>query len=338
MRHTGLRGTLSDNFTVMNDKATSTAVGYRIPKILLLGGSGQLGFELKRTLAPLGQVQAPTRADVDLCDLDLLTRYIRNERPDAIVNAAAYTAVDRAESEHKLADALNHLLPKLLAEEAERMQAFLIHYSTDYVFDGTHTAPYSETHPTNPLNQYGVTKRAGELAIESINPRHLILRTSWVIGAYGHNFMRTILKLASSRNTLNVVGDQVGAPTSAPLIADTTAHILRQYLITCGEYLQDSNTKQKANTEFPFGLYHLTAAGATDWHALATYIIQFAQYCGQHYMLKPDGIKRITTAEYPTPARRPQNSLLNTTRIQNNFNLCLPDWQEGVNYLLKTGL
>jgi dTDP-4-dehydrorhamnose reductase len=325
-------------FTSMNHHAPSTATGYRIPKILLLGGSGQLGFELKRTLAPIGQVCAPTRAELDLSDLDCLIRYIRKQKPDAIVNAAAYTAVDRAESETSLADALNHLLPKQLAEEARRIQALLIHYSTDYVFDGTHTAPYTETHPTHPLNHYGATKRAGEIAIESINPRYIILRTSWVIGAYGHNFMRTILKLASSRNTLNVVGDQVGAPTSAPLIADTTAHILRLYMSTFGKYIRDAETDQSKNPGFPFGLYHLTAAGATDWHALATYIIQFAQDCGRHYMLKPDGIKRITTAEYPTPAGRPQNSLLNTTRLQNNFNLCLPDWQEGMNYLLMTGL
>jgi dTDP-4-dehydrorhamnose reductase len=310
----------------------------RFPQILLLGGSGQLGFELKRTLAPIGQVHAPSRAEVDLSAPDQVVRCIRNQQPDAIVNAAAYTAVDQAEREPQQADALNHLLPKLLAEEAERMHAFLIHYSTDYVFDGTQAEPYTESQPTNPLNQYGLSKRAGERAIADACSRHLILRTSWVVGAYGHNFMRTILRLAASRSALNVVGDQVGAPTSAPLIADTTAQILRQYLNAYGKYGSSAESEHSQQTEFPFGLYHLTAGGATDWHALATHIIQFAHESGRQFMLKPDSIQRITTAEYPTPARRPQNSLLNTTRLQNHFNLQLPDWQEGVNYLLKIGL
>lgn len=322
----------------MSHTEPTTELKPRFPKILLLGGSGQLGFELKRSLALIGQVHAPSRAEVDLSDQDRLVRCIRNLQPVAIVNAAAYTAVDQAEREPQQADALNHLLPKLLAEEAERMHALLIHYSTDYVFDGTQTEPYTESQPTNPLNQYGLSKQAGELAIAAACSRYLILRTSWVVGAYGHNFMRTILKLAASRSELKVVGDQVGAPTSAPLIADTTAQILRQYLNAYGEYGAPVDSEYSKNSDFPFGLYHLTAGGATDWHALATHIIQFAQESGREFMLKPDSIQRITTAEYSTPARRPQNSLLNTIRLQNHFNLYLPDWQEGINYLLRIGL
>ncbi len=322
----------------MNPSHSTTESRFRLPTILLLGGSGQLGFELKRTLAPMGQVKSPTRAELDLSDFHRLIQYIRNVQPDAIVNAAAYTAVDQAEREPQQADALNHLLPKLLAEETQRTKVLLIHYSTDYVFDGTQTEPYIEEHQTNPLNQYGISKRAGEMAIADANPHHLILRTSWVVGAYGHNFMRTILKLAASRSELKVVGDQVGAPTSAPLIADTTAHILRQYLSVYRPYTKATISEQNKNADFPFGLYHLTAGGATNWHAFATYIVQLAQESGRNLMLGPGNIQRITTAEYPTPATRPPNSLLNTTRLRNNFNLHLPDWQEGINYLMKIGL
>jgi len=322
----------------MNHNDPKTGFKPRIPHILLLGGSGQLGFEMKRTLAPIGHVQAPTRAEVDLSDSNRLVHYIRNLQPDAIVNAAAYTAVDKAESEPQQADALNHLLPKLLAEETRQMNALLIHYSTDYVFDGKQTEPYTESQPTNPLNQYGLTKRAGELAIECTNPRHLILRTSWLVGAHGHNFMRTILRLAASRNELKVVGDQVGAPTSTQLIADTTAHILRQYLKAYGKYSNVAEADLNKKIEFPFGLYHLTAGGATDWHTLATHIVHSAQKNGRDLVLNPERILRITTAEYPTLAMRPQNSLLNTTRLRENFQLSLPDWQEGISYLLRTGL
>ena len=320
----------------MNESTTQAQSPRPIPTLLLLGGNGQLGFELRRSLSPIARIVAPPRSELDLTQFDALNAYIQQLQPDLLVNAAAYTAVDKAEHEPEAADQLNHQLPAVLAQATQKQNILLVHYSTDYVFDGQHTEPYTEEHPTNPINQYGVGKRAGEQAIQQINSKHLIFRTSWVLGAYGHNFMRTILKLAATRSALQVVGDQIGAPTTAPLIADLTAHIIQQYLHS--KATPEYYPKPQQHPPFPFGLYHLAASGATDWHALATHIVSVAHEQGKQLMLKPEDIQRITTAEYPTPAKRPLNSRLNTQRLSETFGLNLPEWQAGVNYLLKIGL
>jgi len=305
------------------------------PVVLLLGGTGQLGFELKRSLAPLARIEAPTRKELDLSELQAVRDYLRSLKPVTVVNAAAYTAVDLAESEPKAADVLNRQLPQILAEEVEQQHSLLIHYSTDYVFDGRNPEPYTEAHPVSPINEYGRSKAAGEAGIQNATNRYIILRTSWVLGAYGHNFMRTILKLASTRSELRVVGDQMGAPTSAPLIADCTAHIWRTYWlhkqIRTGSTLSE---KRNIADPFPFGLYHLTSSGYTDWHELACHIVMSVRQKGVQLMLEPKNIQRIRTAEYPTPALRPANSRLHTQLLQSTFQIQLPSWRTGVDYLL----
>lgn len=291
-------------------------------RILLLGKNGQVGWELQRSLAPLGEVIALDRTGKDglcgdLTDLEGLRRTISIVKPDVIVNAAAYIAVDQAESEPKLAQFINTQAPELLAQEALKIGAWLVHYSTDYVFDGSGNKAWQENDEPNPLSEYGRSKLAGERAIEKSGCKYLIFRTSWVFGSRGKNFAKTMLQLASSRRTLSVINDQIGAPTSAALIADCTAHAVRQAF---------SNPNL-------LGIYHLVASGQTTWYEYTKFIINQAQALGKGLVTVE--IKPITTAEYPTSAVRPHNSRLNTTKFCNSFGLVLPEWRQGVSRMLN---
>lgn len=291
-------------------------------KILLLGKSGQVGWELQRALIPLGELVALDREGEnglcgDLADLDGLRKTIRSLQPDVIVNAAAYTAVDQAESEPELACLINALAPQVMAEEMRTLNGWLVHYSTDYVFDGSGTEPWSETDQPAPLNQYGQSKLQGELAIAQSGCQHLIFRTSWVYAARGKNFAKTMLRLAAEREQLNVIDDQIGAPTGAELLADVTAHALMQAI---------------AQPQLS-GLYHLAAAGQTSWCGYARYVIEQAR--GMGVKLTVQCIEPIPTTAYPTPATRPHNSKLDTHKLRQSFALQLPDWQNGVSRMLK---
>ncbi|PKO49979.1 MAG: dTDP-4-dehydrorhamnose reductase [Betaproteobacteria bacterium HGW-Betaproteobacteria-21] len=290
-------------------------------KILLLGKNGQVGWELQRALAPLGEVVALDRQGAlglcgDLADLDALRATVDAVAPNVIVNAAAYTAVDKAESDTELAARINAGAPALLAESAARLGALLVHYSTDYVFDGSGTRPWQEDDTTGPLSVYGKTKLDGESAIRASACAHLIFRTSWVYAARGGNFAKTMLRLAAERERLTVIADQMGAPTGADLIADITAHAVRTLQI---------------RPELA-GTYHLTAAGETSWHGYAAFVIDESRRRGA--TLKVGEIAPIPTSDYPTPATRPLNSRLDTTKLRSSFGLCLPAWQSGVRRML----
>ncbi|HWV16999.1 MAG TPA: dTDP-4-dehydrorhamnose reductase [Rhodocyclaceae bacterium] len=291
-------------------------------RILVTGKNGQLGFELQRSLAALGEVVAIGSAECNLADASAVRELVRSVRPRIIVNAAAYTAVDKAETEVDLAMAVNAHAPGILGEEAARIGAWVIHYSTDYVFDGKSDTPYVETAATNPLSVYGRSKLAGEQALQAALEQHLILRTSWVLGAHGGNFAKTMLRLAAERTSLNVVADQWGAPTSAMLLADMTAQTIRQ-----------AHMEGEAN--FPFGLYHLTAAGETNWCDYARFVVAAAQMAGKSLSLGPADIQPIKTADYPLPAPRPANSRLNTEKFRSTFGLPLPHWEDGVRQVLQ---
>ncbi len=290
--------------------------------ILLLGAEGQLGRTLRGALAPLGPVTALGRAGVDLADAGALRAVIRARRPAVIVNAAAYTAVDRAESEPVLAEAVNAVAPGVIGEEAARLGAAVVHYSTDYVFDGRKHGPYHEADPPGPLSVYGRTKWAGELALAAATPRHLVLRTSWVVGPHGRNFVKTMLRLAAERETLQVVADQHGAPTSTALLAAVTAQLLAQQ-------------QAAADDAFPYGLYHVAPAGETTWHGLARWVIADARRRSWPLRAGPEQVQAITTADYPTPAHRPANSVLDTRRLARTFNLTLPAWQTGMAEIME---
>jgi len=292
-------------------------------KILLLGKNGQVGRELQRTLAPLGVVVALDQEGGeglvgDLTDEAGLRATITAVSPDVIVNAAAHTAVDRAESEPELAHRINAAAPGILAREAAARGIWLVHYSTDYVFDGSGERPWREDDSTGPLSVYGASKLAGEEAIRASYCRHLILRTSWVYGARGSNFARTMLRLAAERDRLTVISDQIGVPTGADLIADVTAHLVRSILT--------------GSMGRPGGLYHLVAGGETNWHAYASLVIKEARRRG--VALKAKEIVPIRSADWPSPAVRPLNSRLDTMRLRTDFGLHLPDWQSGVMRLL----
>ncbi len=293
-------------------------------KILLLGKNGQVGFELDRSLQPLGQVYALDRhsnADGlcgDVANFDAMTHAFDQIRPDIVVNATAYTAVDKAETDTVQAELINHLAVKHLAELAKQHQALLIHYSTDYVFDGTGETAWTEEDNTNPINVYGQTKRQGELALEQSGANFINLRTSWVYGTHGNNFIKTMLKLGASRETLGIIADQIGSPTGASLIADITAQIIRQY--------------QLNSTSIEMGHYHLAARGECSWYDYAKFIFDVAREMGADLMVKQ--VNAIGTADYPTPAKRPHNSRLNTSKLQRNFSLHLPHWQQGVRQVL----
>lgn len=291
-------------------------------RILLLGADGQVGWELRRALLPLGEVLPTSRAQADLADLPGLRALLEREQPDVIVNAAAYTAVDKAESEPELARRINADAPQVLADYAAAHGAWLVHYSTDYVFDGTKPEPYTESDTPNPLSVYGQTKRAGEEAIVASGCRHLILRTSWVYAVRGHNFAKTMLRLAAERDSLRVVADQIGAPTSAELIADVTALMLARLR-------RDEDLADRAS-----GLYHLTAQGSTSWHGYAQFVLAAATARGMALRCAPSAVQAIATADYPLPAPRPANSRLDCGKLQTTFDLVLPPWQVQVQRMI----
>ena len=294
-------------------------------KILLFGREGQVGWELQRSLSVLGEMVAlgrdTTRNPEQLCgdfsNLAGLAETVRRVQPDLIVNAAAYTAVDKAQTESELARTINALAPGVLATEAQKRGAWLVHYSTDYVFDGSGHQPWRETDATGPLSVYGQTKLAGEKAVAT-NPRHLIFRTSWVYAARGGNFAKTMLRLAGERETLTVINDQFGAPTSAELLADVTSHAI-------------VNAMHRPELA---GLYHCAAGGETSWHGYARYVLTQAQTLGWSLKAGAEQVASTPTSSYPTPAQRPLNSRLDTRRLQTSFGLVLPHWQQGVTRML----
>jgi dTDP-4-dehydrorhamnose reductase len=291
-------------------------------RILLTGKDGQVGFELVRALAPLGEVHAVGRADCELGNADALRALVRRIAPDLIVNPAAYTAVDKAESEPELVFGVNARAPAVLGEEAARLGAMVVHYSTDYVFDGAGQAPWTEADAPAPRSVYGGSKLAGERALAEACPRHLILRTSWVLGVHGGNFAKTMLRLAAERERLSVVDDQFGAPTAASLLADLTAHLVRQYA-------------REGAAAFPYGTYHVAAVGETSWYDYARFVLEAAQRAGMLLRAGPADVLPVPTATYPTAARRPANSRLDTSLFRQTFGLRLPPWQEGVHEVLR---
>ncbi len=292
-------------------------------KILLLGKNGQVGWELQRSLAPLGEVVAldfdsPGPLTADFSVPESLAATVRAVAPQIIVNAAAHTAVDKAESEPEFAHALNAASPAVLAREAKALGAWLMHYSTDYVFDGSGSTPWAEDSPTGPLSVYGRTKLEGEQAIRASGCRHLIFRTSWVYAARGGNFAKTMLKLAQERERLTVIDDQIGSPTGADLLADLTAHALR-------------HAQQHVEVA---GTYHAVAQGETSWHGYATHVIEFARAKGLPIKVTTDAIAPVPTNTFPTPAKRPHNSRMNTSKLRSTFGVNLPGWQAGVDRML----
>ena len=299
-------------------------------KILLFGANGQVGHALQTALAPLGQVVCLTRAQLDLSCLPAgdaipvaLKDLVHSVQPDVIVNAAAYTAVDRAESDAVQAELLNASVPGWLARLAQETGACLVHYSTDYVFDGTKQGTYVETDSTNPQSVYGATKLQGELAVAASCDRHLIFRTSWVFGAHGGNFLKTMLKLGQERDALRIVSDQIGAPTTAELIARVTASVLA---IMLDQQINAKDTR--------WGTYHLVAAGETSWFDYARYVFEKADEMGWKLKVTPQSITPIATADYPVAARRPLNSRLDTAKLREAFGIALPSWQVGVDDVL----
>ena len=295
-------------------------------RLVVTGASGQLGWELARSLAPLGEVVALTRGELDLARLDTIGPKLRELQPDVIVNAAAYTAVDQAESDEALASRINGEAVGIMADEAARAGALLIHYSTDYVFDGQKTAPYTETDAVAPLNAYGRSKLQGELAIQNSSAAWMIFRTTWVYGARGQNFLRTIWRLAGERETLRIVADQRGAPTGARLIAEISAHAIRAAQI------------ERRNGKFVPGLYHLSADGQTTWHGFATAIVEQLRELAPNDFVKTTSIEAIASKDYPVPARRPNNSLLDNSKLTDRFDLYRPDWRQTLTTTLQDAL
>ncbi len=301
--------------------------------ILLTGKNGQVGWELQRTIAPLGNVIALGRQEMDLADPDSIRRVIREIKPNLIINAAAYTAVDKAEEEPELAMAVNGTAVGVLAEEAKKRNALFIHYSTDYIFDGTKPTPYTEEDEPNPINAYGRSKLAGEEAIKQTDCEHIIFRTSWVYAARGNNFLKTILRLAREQDELKAVADQFGAPTSAELIADVTA--LTLYRINAnptqepplplkegwGEGFNQIVANKLSDT------YHLVASGETSWHGYSQLVLETAIKNGHNLRISPDQVIPIKTADYPLPAKRPANSTLDTIKLCQTFGVTLPPWE-----------
>lgn len=295
-------------------------------KVLLLGKTGQVGWELQRSLAPLGELVAldsrSTEFHADFRDPGRVAQTVLALRPDVVVNAAAHTAVDKAESEPELARTLNALAPGAIAQAAQEVGALMVHYSTDYVFDGSGQRPWQEDDATAPLSVYGRTKLEGEQLIAAHGPRHLIFRTSWVYAARGGNFAKTMLRLAKERERLTVIDDQFGAPTGAELLADVTAHAIRDTL----------RDPAKA------GLYHLAAGGETTWHGYARFVLEQAQAAGVVLKAGPAEVDAVPTSAFPTPATRPHNSRLSTNKLRSTFGLSLPSWQTGVARMLHETL
>ena len=287
--------------------------------VLLFGADGQLGHALQAELPLLGRLIPLTLADVDISDARALQEVIRHHAPRYIVNAAAYTAVDKAEQEPALAHAINATAPGIMATEAKAMGATMVHYSTDYVFNGQSSQPYKESDATDPLSVYGRSKRDGDEAVMAQAGSHFIFRSSWVVGAHGSNFLKTMLRLAQERDSLSVVADQYGVPTSASWMAQTTR-----------EALQNPQHAQLS------GLYHLSNAGRTTWHGYAQYVLAQAMKMGWQFKIKPEDVKAIGTADYPLPASRPANSMLDTHLVQKKLGLTIPTWESGVIEVLST--
>ncbi len=283
-------------------------------RILVTGRNGQVGYELHRTLAPLGEVIAPGRDQCDMASADSVRACIRAVKPDLIVNAAAYTAVDKAEQEPALAMAVNGVTPGIMAEEANSLGAALVHYSTDYVFDGSKSEPYVEDDAACPINVYGETKWAGEEAVRSVAKRYLILRTSWVYGVRGQNFLLTIRRLAKERQELNIVADQIGSPTWSRLIAETTGLMIARSAGNQSELFADCS-----------GTYHLTSVGKTSWHGFAKALLALDPDKASHRL---ETLGAINTEQYPTPAKRPKYSVLSNDKLARQFGLQLPDWHD----------
>ncbi|MCH4564679.1 dTDP-4-dehydrorhamnose reductase [Halomonas sp. EGI 63088] len=295
-------------------------------KILITGGSGQVGFELQRQLCLLGRVLAPTRQELDLADADAVVQWLAQHQPELIVNAAAYTAVDRAEEEPVLARRLNAELPAQLAAYSASRGQWLVHYSSDYVYPGSGETPWQEQDDTGPLNVYGHTKVEGDEAVQASGCAHLIFRTSWVYSARGHNFMKTMLRLGRERDALKVVSDQVGAPTPARLIAQVTALALHRLSLT--------PHASAPNPCIPPGIYHLAPRGETSWHGFAREIFRQLREQGEPLAISPAGVAPISSAEYPVPAARPLNSRLALTRLEQALGLRMPEWQEQLSLTL----
>lgn len=291
-------------------------------KILLTGTTGQVGWELARTLLPLGHLIEVSRDQADLADLKSLRAIIQRYKPDVIVNPAAYTAVDKAETETEMAHLINALAPGVIAEEAKKLGSLLIHYSTDYVFDGTKSGLYTEHDATAPINSYGETKLAGEQAVQVCGGDYLILRTSWVYSSRGNNFLKTILRLAAEREELKIVADQIGTPTWARLIAETTAHMLKQSL------------SERQNGSFKSGIYNLTSVGETSWHGFAEKIVSNIRE-QRKLNLKNRAIYPIPTTDYPLPAKRPANSRLAVDNLEQRFGLVMPSWDNSLRLCMQ---
>ena len=289
------------------------------PVILIIGKIGQVGWELRRTLAPLGRIVAVDFPEIDLTNIDSVFKWTRETKPQIIVNAAAYTAVDKAENEPEKCQQINGVAPGVLAEEARKLSALLVHYSTDYVFDGTKSTPYTEEDAPNPLGAYGRSKLAGDHAVLAVDGHHLIFRLCWVYGARGQNFMLTMMRLAREREKLRVVRDQFGCPTWSRMIAETTALALKQVLAA-----RDHGALK--------GVYHLAASGQTNWHGFAESIIELMPDTGK----KCQSIEAIPTSEYPLPAKRPAYSVLSCERLQRTFGLQLPDWKESLKQVMES--
>jgi dTDP-4-dehydrorhamnose reductase len=294
-------------------------------KILLFGKGGQVGWELQRSLAPLGELVALDFDSTDYCgdftNLAGLAETVRAIKPDVIVNSGAHTAVDKAESEPDLVRTLNALAPGVLAKEAAAIGAWLVHYSTDYVFDGSGSVPWLETDTPAPLNVYGRTKLEGEQLIQASGCKHLIFRTSWVYGARGGNFAKTMLRLSQEREVLKVINDQIGAPTGAELLADVTAHAIRQAGMQKGGAV-------------PSGIYHLVAEGEVSWFDYASHVVAFAKKSSVAAKIRANSIEPVPTTAFPTAAQRPLNSRLNTAKLQATFGVRLPNWKQGVERML----
>jgi dTDP-4-dehydrorhamnose reductase len=288
-------------------------------RLLLIGKIGQVGYELRRTLAPLAQVTAVDFPEIDLTNGDSIRKWVRDTKPAVIINAAAYTTVDKAESESELAMKINGIAPGILADEAKKLGALLVHYSTDYIFDGTKTNPYVETDAPNPLGSYGRSKLAGDQAVITAGGKHLIFRLCWVYGARGQNFMLTMTRLAREREKLRVVNDQIGCPTWSRMIAETTTLALRQALAA---------SDPAAYT----GVYHLASSGTTSWHGFAQAIINLMPADGK----KCTQVEPITSAEYPTPTKRPAYSVLGCDKLERTFGLRLPNWHDSLKHVLES--
>ncbi|WP_174873743.1 dTDP-4-dehydrorhamnose reductase [Vogesella oryzae] len=292
-----------------------------MPRILITGTSGQLGFELQRALCLFGELRCPGRQRLNLASRQAVLAWLDAERPDVIVNAAAYTAVDQAESEPELAHAINASAPGAMAQWAAANDALLLHYSTDYVFDGSGETAWREDDAARPLSVYGHSKWQGEQAVRAAGCRHFILRTSWVAGVHGSNFAKSMLRLAASKEQLRVVNDQFGTPTPASLLADVSAQLL-------GRTLQDS--------EQPYGTYHVASGGCTSWYHYAEYVIGLAREAGWPLALPGDGLLPIPGADYPQQAQRPAYSVLDCSKLQQTFGLRLPGWQQAIHQLFAT--